>query len=769
MTEPRRRLRPLLLGLVVLAADAAILIPALLWSRSVVPAWKKGPLIDPAAPYAPENAIVLAAVALCIALDVYALGLFFAQRRLGRRAWLPALLLLLSLGAAEGSLRAWLAVDMVTYFRPHPTLHWQVRPHLQDFHQEGEDPSSGTGLITTNGDGMREVDLPRTKAADELRVLVLGDSSNFGHGVDGHEMWSSVLEELLEDRVEGRRVRVLNGACPGWTTYQALVFLDEIGLAYEPDVVVAGFNNDPGPDYLGDAQRLTPEPQRSINGVLWRSELYLLAREAVLATVRRLRPTAYQHYSARDAGQDPKYGKLGEEESAGLVPRVPREDFLANLRALHALGLERGYRFVWIDMPINRSQPQLVERYVNPGYRHGAELLAEELGFPVVQADRAFRAHPPGRLHLPRHVFHPDPRGHRLLAELVAHTLKAEGVIDGIGPLPPPSKPPPAGATRHPRESTEPGRLRFGCSSLTPIHAHVAVVLQEHPQLVEEAGLELELELFASGKTQGEAVAQGQLQAYFTCGVPAVHMLESGPQARTVGSPGELGRIAVVARRDAATELSDLAGARVGLAEGSTPAMEWQVWGEGLGATVVPTRTEALEDALLAGEIDAAVSWDPWVERWLHEHPDELVVLAERPFWSLLALDLGWTGGHPDQAAAVVGLVERALAIAAADRERYDRLVAELSGWPLEVVKAVADRNRILSGQAEARVERLPEAREELERAARYTHGPLADPAGLFAPLPGDPSPPTPGSGDRTPAPPEAAWPGEKPESSARH
>ena len=710
----RRRLRPLLLGVLILVLDAAILVPAMLSSRLVIPSWKKGPLIDPAAPYAPENAIVLAAVAVCIAVDVYLLGLFLLGRRLGKRPWLPALMLVLALVAAEGALRAWLAVDMVTYFRPHPTLHWQVRPELVDF-QNNKDP----GLISTNRDGMREVDLPRRKGPDEYRILVLGDSSNFGHGVEGDQMWSSVLEDLLAPELKDRDLHVLNGACPGWTTYQALVFLDEYGLAYQPDMVIAGFNNDPGPDYLGDAERLTPEPVRTLNGVLWRSELYLLAREAVLATVRRLRPTAYQHYSAREAGKEPKYGKLDEPEASVLVPRVPMDDFEANLRALEALGQGSGFDFVWVDMPINRSLPDLMERYVNQDYRDAVSALSVELGFPVVEVDRAFRDHPPGALHLRGHVFHPSPRGHATLARLVADDLLRSGLLPGLEAAP---------------QHLAPGRLRFGCSSLTPVHAHVAAVLAEHPELIQQAGLELELRLYESGKTQGSDVAAGALGAYFTCGVPAAHMLTSGPGARVVASPGELGRIAVVARREVASSLDDLRGARVGLVQGSTPAMDWQVWGRDLGATVVPLKTEELEEALSQGLVDAAVSWDPWVEQWLQGAPDQLVVVAERPFWSALAMDPRWAAEDPARAVALAGLIQRALSVAAEDRAHYDQAVAELSGWPVEVVRAVADRNGILAGRPDADLDLGPEAQDELIRAARYAHGPRANGASLLAP-----------------------------------
>ena len=720
-TDLPRRVRRILLGtLLVAALDALVLVPAALSSRMVIPSWKKGPLIDPAAPYSPENALVLAAVAACVALDVYIVGLFLVRRRFGKRPWVPAALLVLALLAAEGSMRAWLAVDMVTYFRPHPTLHWQVRPGLDRF-QNNKDP----GLLTTNGDGMREVDSPRRKASGEYRILVLGDSSNFGQGVEGDQMWSSVLEGLLAAELPDAQIQVLNGACPGWTTYQALVFLDEIGLDYQPDMVIAGFNNDPGPDYLGDAQRLTPEPIRTLNGWLWRSEVYLLAREAVLASARRLQPVAYQHYSARAAGQEPTYGKLAQGEAAALVPRVPMQDFLANLEALDRLGQERGFEFVWINMPINRSLPDLVERYVNPAYRSAAARLAEEQGIPVVDVDASFQKLRPGALHLTGHVFHPSARGHAAMARQVADGLLQGGLLPGT------EAPESSGVQGGP---AVPGRLRFGCSSLTPIHAHVAAVLREHPELAEAAGLELVLELYRSGKDQGRDVSAGSLDAFFTCGVPAAHMLAGPHPARVVASPGELGRIAVVARADRARRLQDLSGARVGMVEGSTPAMYWEDWDRGLDVTLVPLGTEELGDALIRGQVDAAVAWDPWVERWLQEAPDQLVVVAERPFWSLLALSLEWAQADPAQARAAAELVQRALELAAADREHYDAVVAELSGWPLEVVRAVADRNTILSGRPGAGLGIGEDAAVELRRSARFAHGPGAEDRPWMAP-----------------------------------
>ncbi|RME29333.1 MAG: hypothetical protein D6798_00275, partial [Deltaproteobacteria bacterium] len=678
----------------LLLLNAGIVAIGQAFRQTVVPGWKKGPLIDPAAPYSPENAQLLFSVGLCVALDLYVLLLALWRRVRAPRWWVPWVAMLLAAAGAEAALRAWLAVDMVTYFRPHPILHWVVRPDLRDF-----DNLTGGGRITTNHDGLRmpgpdAVRERGDKGADVFRILVLGDSSNFGHGVEGWEMWSAVLEPML-DQLTPRRVEVINGACPGWTTFQAVEFMRLVGLDYQPDLVIAGFNNDPGPDYLHDADRvLPPGLVRDLSALAWNSELYLLSREVVLSLIRRFSPAARAVYTERHAGEDPKYGRLSPEEAARLVPRVPLPDFLANISTLHHMGEEAGFDFVWIDMPVNRNEPELVERYVDWSYRDAVRELARQEGFPVVEVDDRQVRQRARDLHIEGHVFHPNAAGHRRLAQQVGHLLVTTGMVPGAHGDVVIEGPPPL---------DDEAILRFGWSTRTPVHAHVGAVLDAMPDLARRHGIQLEGHRYDSGKAQGDDVARGTLDAFFTTGVPALHMLDGRPDVVIVGTPGSLGRMGVVARASRARRLADLRGARVGLARGSTADLRWARWGEGLGATVVPLATDGLEAALDAGEVDAIVGWDPWVEQWLRA-PDR-VLLAEAPFSSLLAVGIPWAAPMPadegpPRAAALVALIEDALSIAAADRPRWDAEVAARSGWPVEVVRAVADRNEILSGRA---------------------------------------------------------------------
>ena len=77
-----------------------------------------------------------------------------------------------------------------------------------------------------------------TKAGDEFRILMLGDSHTMGHAVfDGHTI-PRQLERMLEGEALSKRVTVINAGCSAAGPLQELGMLRERGLCLEPDLAI---------------------------------------------------------------------------------------------------------------------------------------------------------------------------------------------------------------------------------------------------------------------------------------------------------------------------------------------------------------------------------------------------------------------------------------------------------------------------------------------------------------------------------------------------
>src|SRR5210317_1689073 len=104
ISKNKKRLFALIL---IVFSNSLILGIAALLRRSVVDSWKKGPLIDPAAPYAPENAQWFFAISMCAILNLYFLLLVIAPK-FREKIWYPILALFLSIAVTEIGLSQYL-------------------------------------------------------------------------------------------------------------------------------------------------------------------------------------------------------------------------------------------------------------------------------------------------------------------------------------------------------------------------------------------------------------------------------------------------------------------------------------------------------------------------------------------------------------------------------------------------------------------------------------------------------------------------------------
>ena len=86
-----------------------------------------------------------------------------------------------------------------------------------------------------NSKGLRDKEYNYTKPEFTKRIIVLGDSMTWGHGVEYGERFTEFLENSLKN------TQVINMGVPGYSTDQELLFLKEEGLKYSPDLMILCF------------------------------------------------------------------------------------------------------------------------------------------------------------------------------------------------------------------------------------------------------------------------------------------------------------------------------------------------------------------------------------------------------------------------------------------------------------------------------------------------------------------------------------------------
>jgi len=123
-------------------------------------------------------------------------------------------------------------------------------------------PGEYSVRISTNSAGMRSIrEYPITKAPGVRRVLMLGDSFIFGHGVEDDQVVSAVLEDLKgTDSDDENGFEVINLSVSGFGQAELLVTYRHLGREYHPDTVVLFyFDNDMGNNTVSDLFELNGE------------------------------------------------------------------------------------------------------------------------------------------------------------------------------------------------------------------------------------------------------------------------------------------------------------------------------------------------------------------------------------------------------------------------------------------------------------------------------------------------------------------------------
>jgi lysophospholipase L1-like esterase len=114
-----------------------------------------------------------------------------------------------------------------------PDVDYRLRPNARG-HMSSPEYSAD---IRINSLGFRGAEISPVKRPGMTRVLFLGDSFTFGHGLSENETLPYLVGRDLEHNYPGK-FEVINGGVYGYSTADELNFLKKFGVPLQPDVVV---------------------------------------------------------------------------------------------------------------------------------------------------------------------------------------------------------------------------------------------------------------------------------------------------------------------------------------------------------------------------------------------------------------------------------------------------------------------------------------------------------------------------------------------------
>lgn len=237
------------------------------------------------------------------------------------------------------------------------------------------------------------------------RMLFLGDSMVFGHGLQENETMAVVAEQLLQDA--GVDAHVYNGAISGMNTVQEYATARQLVPLLEPDTVVLGYfvGNDPLANMLAtiDEEGLVVFPQTRVDAMATRLENHL---QPMLASVA-FRAIALRAYVPRL-----RYSWSGEDH----VLQTTLDWIVAIQQECHAAGAELTVLLIYPKDGLAGGLTSLLSGSRSLGGRLADRLVAADVSV-IDTADGVLGSQPDERFYFEADG-HLNAAGARRLAEL---------------------------------------------------------------------------------------------------------------------------------------------------------------------------------------------------------------------------------------------------------------------------------------------------------------------------------------------------------------
>jgi len=297
---------------------------------------------------------------------------------------------------------------------------------------DAELPTPEVVRYSINAAGFRDRPYPLAKASGVFRIAVLGDSIAMGYGVEREAAFPDLIDQTLSTLAPDARVEVLNFGVGAYNAYNERMLFEDIVLDYEPDLVLLQFCindlNDPTlhfdaatrlflaeiPDAAyPDPDARAPVPTRSYLAALCRRVHVCRLATGALAEVASENPDATSWRAAMEPRDSPQH----------VTEWRWLED---NYQRIAESADRHGASFAVLAFPYATQ----MEGSAGDGAQQRLAGMGRSNDWPTVDLLPAYReATDRDSERLFEDIWHPNPAGHRVAAQVIVEELACLGLL----------------------------------------------------------------------------------------------------------------------------------------------------------------------------------------------------------------------------------------------------------------------------------------------------------------------------------------------------
>jgi hypothetical protein len=363
-----------------------------------------------------------------------------------RRVLLALIIFCAQFGIFEIGLRTWGSSEAAPAFQglftDDPAMGYRLKPDARVRFATAEFDTE----IAINHSGLRDEEPIGPKAANERRILILGDSLVLAVQVPFRQTFGELLEQRLNAAQSQYRYRVLNAGVQGYGPVEELLLLKSIGRALQPDLVIHTlFVGNDAEEAVTSAPRLSGE--RRSTDVLrdtWTTRMRRIVRRSMVLQVLRLRVTsATDRLNWNTGGAEAPL----QSYAAHPVPRI-EQGLAISRRAVEGIIAESsaaGARTAIVLMPARfqvddpdygRLRQSVLEsggELMRDGATKRFKQTLQGVNAPVFDPLPAMRAALPGPDLFFQQTVHLTPRGHEIVAAALEKFLRDGQLVEPAG------------------------------------------------------------------------------------------------------------------------------------------------------------------------------------------------------------------------------------------------------------------------------------------------------------------------------------------------